>query len=145
MRFLVKVDEDLPRAAGEVLREHGHDTASVIDQGMGGAKDPALWKPVQEESRYLITADKGFADVRTHPTGTHTGLSLLRSNEDGLRPVVHLLSKVLRFHTLDDLAGGITAAPPQRRAASAQEEPRTNIALHYMRPSIVNRGNYGVT
>jgi len=113
MPFQVKADDDLPRAAAQILREHGHDAASVIDQGMGGAKDPALWKAVQEESRYLIIADKGLADVRTHSPGTHAGLSLLRSNEDGLRPVVDLLSKVLRSHTLDDLAGSITVATPR--------------------------------
>jgi hypothetical protein len=35
----VKVDEDLPRAAAEMLRDRGYEAESVIAQGMGGAKD----------------------------------------------------------------------------------------------------------
>ena len=42
----IKVDEDLPKAVAELLREHGHDVAAVaenrtadfprVEQGMGG-------------------------------------------------------------------------------------------------------------
>jgi hypothetical protein len=39
MPFKVMVDEDLPRQAVQMLREHGYDAASVVEQGMGGWKD----------------------------------------------------------------------------------------------------------
>jgi hypothetical protein len=59
-----KIDEDLPHAVAALLREAGYeDVASVRDQGMGGWKDPILWQAVQEEGRFLIMADKGFADL----------------------------------------------------------------------------------
>ncbi|MFC2031430.1 DUF5615 family PIN-like protein [Chloroflexota bacterium] len=32
----VKVDEDLPQAAVQLMRHHGHDAVSVFEQGMGG-------------------------------------------------------------------------------------------------------------
>lgn len=38
MALAVKVDEDLPRAAAQLLREHGYDAASVVEQHMGGWK-----------------------------------------------------------------------------------------------------------
>lgn len=82
MAFAVKVDEDLPRAALHLLQEYGYDAVSVIDQKMGGWKDPPLWTVVQEEGRFLVTADKGFADIRKYPPGTHAGLLLLRPDED---------------------------------------------------------------
>ncbi len=75
---------------------------------MGGTKDPALWKAIQQENRFLVTADKGFADVRTYPPGHHAGVLLLRPDEDGVRPIIDLLSKLLNSHKLDDLAGSIT-------------------------------------
>ncbi|NBD34474.1 MAG: hypothetical protein GVY30_00570 [Chloroflexi bacterium] len=71
----IKVDEDLPKAAAQLLRARGYkDTMSVLDQDMGGWKDSALWEVVQSEHRFLITADKGFADIRTHAPGTHYGV-----------------------------------------------------------------------
>ena len=82
--MLVKVDEDLPQAAVQVLRVHGYDAVSVVEQGMGGAKDPDLWQVVQAEARFLVTADKGFGDIRSYLPGTHHGVLLLRPDQDGI-------------------------------------------------------------
>lgn len=109
----IKVDEDLPCVATTLLREHGYEAASVLDQGLGGWKDPALWKVVQDEGRLLVTADKGFADIRYHPPGTHAGVLLLRPDEDGIRPIVALLGRVLRNYDLATLHGTITVVTPR--------------------------------
>jgi predicted nuclease of predicted toxin-antitoxin system len=87
----IMVDEDLPRQAVQLLREHGYEAASVFEQGMSGWKDPQLWTAVQESESYLVTADKGFGDIRVYPPGTHFGILLLRPSEDGIRPVLELL------------------------------------------------------
>jgi predicted nuclease of predicted toxin-antitoxin system len=113
MAFTVKVDEDLQRAAAQMLREQGYDAVRVIDQQMGGWKDPPLWKVVQEENRFLVTADKGFADIRAYPPGTHAGILLLRPDEDGIRPIIELLTKVLVSYKLDELAGSVTVVTPR--------------------------------
>ena len=57
----IKMDEDLPKAAIQMLRGQGHEALGVIEQGMGGTKDPDLWRAVQAEHRFLVTADKGSA------------------------------------------------------------------------------------
>ena len=57
----IKVDEDLPWVIVEMLRDRQHEATSVVEQGMGGYKDPLLWQAVQAEQRYLVTADKGQA------------------------------------------------------------------------------------
>ncbi|MEW6029999.1 MAG: DUF5615 family PIN-like protein [Chloroflexota bacterium] len=113
MAFSIKVDEDLPRSAVSLLREQGYDTANVVDQNMGGWKDPLLWSAIQEEKRLLVTADKGFADIRAHPPGQHAGVLLLRPDEDGIRPVLALLQQVLKSSKLEDLAGTITVVTPR--------------------------------
>jgi len=113
MAFAVKVDEDLPRAALRLLKEYAYDAASVIDQKMGGWKDPPLWNAIQDEQRFLVTADKGFADIRAHPPGKHAGILLLRPDEDGIRPIIDLLSRVLASYKLDELAGSVTVATPR--------------------------------
>jgi predicted nuclease of predicted toxin-antitoxin system len=76
MPLKVTLDEDLPRQAAQLLREHGYDAASVIELGMGGWKDPQLWVAIQKDERFLVTADKGFGDIRVYPPGTHFGILL---------------------------------------------------------------------
>jgi len=108
--MLVKVDEDLPKAVTRILQEKGHEAFSAQEQGMGGWKDEALWRAVQAERRFLVTADKGFADVRNYPPGTHEGILLLRPAKDGIGPLVALLERVLESHSLDALTGAVTVA-----------------------------------
>ena len=117
----IKVDEDLPRAAAELLLVRKFDTATVAEQGMGGFKDAALWDAVQTEQRFLVTADKGFGDIRSYPPGTHAGILLLRPDEAGIRPLLHLLEQVLAAYDLEHLLGAVAVATPRglriRRAA----------------------------
>ena len=113
MSFTIKVDEDLPRSAVSFLRAQGYDAVSVIEQKMGGWKDPALWSAIQEEKRFLVTADKGFADIRVHPPGTHAGILLLRPDEDGIRPIIDLLTHVLNSYRLENLTGAVTVTTPR--------------------------------
>jgi hypothetical protein len=91
----IKIDEDLPNLAIEALIERGYPAEGVYEQGMSGWKDHQLWEAIQNEGRYLITADKGFADIRHYPPGLHGGVMLLRPDQDGIRPVLQLLDAVL--------------------------------------------------
>ena len=111
--MLVKVDEDLPQAAVQVLRVHGYDAVSVVEQGMGGAKDPDLWQVVQAEARFLVTADKGFGDIRSYLPGTHHGVLLLRPDQDGIQPVTELLERMLAVYRLEPLTGTVTVVTPR--------------------------------
>lgn len=59
----IKVDEDLPKRVAALLREQGHQADTVVEQGLSGWKDAELWHKIQAEGRFLVTADKGFADL----------------------------------------------------------------------------------
>jgi hypothetical protein len=63
----LKVDENLPCEIADLLNEHGYDARTVLDQGWQGMADHELWQGIQAEGRWLITADKGFADLRLYP------------------------------------------------------------------------------
>ncbi len=80
---------------------------------MSGWKDAQLWIAVQRDERYLVTADKEFGDIRVYPPGTHQGILLLRPDEDGIRPILELLQKVLNTYNLEDLIGATTVASPR--------------------------------
>lgn len=111
--MLIKLDEDLPRTLAELLIAAGHGVATVVEQGLGGASDAALWPILQAENRFLITADKGFADIRIHPPGTHAGVLLMRPDEDGIPALVALLKALLEQHDLARLVGTVSVATPR--------------------------------
>ncbi|MGE0683186.1 MAG: DUF5615 family PIN-like protein [Candidatus Binatia bacterium] len=43
----------------------------VASDTQKGLSDEQLWPQVQREGRLLVTADKGFADLREYPPGSH--------------------------------------------------------------------------
>lgn len=72
MKF--KIDENLPAEIADDLRALGHDAMTVVDQGMAGFDDALLMVRVEDESRVLMTMDKGIADVRAYPPHRLAGL-----------------------------------------------------------------------
>ena len=130
MSFKIKVDEDLPAAITRMLKAGDYDAVSVLEQNRGGLKDPPLWQAVQAEGRFLITADKGFGDIRSCPPGAHAGVLVLRPDEDGVRPMEELIEKVLAQYQLAELAGTIAVVTPRgiriRRPPVTDEETLEN-------------------
>jgi len=109
----IKVDEDLPGRVVALLRENGYQASSMVEQAMAGWKDDVLWRKIQTEGRFLVTADKGFADIRVYPPGSHAGVMLLRPDQDGIRPTLELIERVLRSYDLNTLAGTTTVVTPR--------------------------------
>lgn len=110
--MLIKVDEDLPSMVIQRLQAQGYSVMGVVEQGMGGWKDPDLWVQIQLEGRFLVTADKGFADIRLYPPSSHAGVLLLRPDEDGIRPLLELLDHLLANYDLTTLARTVTVVTP---------------------------------
>jgi hypothetical protein len=73
-----KLDENLPIELLDDLRTAGHEADGLRDEGLIGAPDGALLALVRREGRVLLTLDKGIADVRAYPPGTHAGIVLFR-------------------------------------------------------------------
>lgn len=109
----VKVDEDLPPVVARWLRERGYEASTVYEQGMGGWKDAQLWNAVQKDGQFLLTGDKGFADIRHYPPGSHAGVLLLRPDDDGIRPILELLQAMLAQVDLADLEETVAVATPR--------------------------------
>jgi predicted nuclease of predicted toxin-antitoxin system len=109
----IKVDEDLLKLVINLLRDKGYQADNVVEEGMSGWKDGVLWKKIQSEGRFLITADKGFADIRHYPPGSHSGIILLRPDQDGIRPIIELIIKVLQNYDLNSLVSCTTVVTPR--------------------------------
>jgi len=110
----IKVDEDLPKRVAEALRAVVPDTRTVLEEGLSGMLDTALWETVQREERFLITGDKAFANIRQYPPGTHAGVLLLRPDEVGIPQMMALIREVLNLGILESLGGCIAVSTPRR-------------------------------
>lgn len=112
MGIRIKVDEDLPGDFVPILRSAGHDALSVLEQDLGGTSDDSLWPLIQREHRCLFTADKGFADARAHPPGTHAGVVLFRLPRESRSGYLRLVEFLIAEFVLDEAAGAIVVVSP---------------------------------
>ena len=66
MKF--KIDENLPAKLVGELRVIGHESETVLDEGLTGAADPLILERVRIEERLWLTLDIGVGDIRPyHP------------------------------------------------------------------------------
>ncbi|MBI5763200.1 MAG: DUF5615 family PIN-like protein [Planctomycetes bacterium] len=112
MGIRIKVDEDLPSDIAAMLRAAGHDAVSVVEQGLTGTADEALWPIVQRETRCLFTADKGFADIRIRPPGSHSGVVLFRLPFESRAGYIRLAQFFVRQFDLNETRGAIIVVSP---------------------------------
>jgi predicted nuclease of predicted toxin-antitoxin system len=101
----IKLDENLPVEAAVVLRPLGHDVDTVDDEAMVGAADEDVLRAATAEGRLLITLDRGFADIRRHPPGTHAGVVVLRPSDQLAPTVIAALRDLVVAHPLEDMVG----------------------------------------
>ena len=109
---LVKVDEDLPETVAEAFEAAGYSSTTVYRQKWGGLKDPELWKRVQAELRWLVTADKGFGDIRKFTPRPGTGIILLRLDSESRRAYEELAATTAKSIRLEDHSGSLVVATP---------------------------------
>lgn len=97
---LLKLDENLPDVARELLQTAGHDVATVREEGLAGAADEALVAAARRETRALVTLDLDFANVRQYDPTDTAGIIVLRLHDQTLpmirRDVVRLADLLSR-------------------------------------------------
>ena len=113
MPVSVKVDEDLPGDIAGLCIAVGHDATTVYLQGHSGLPDDQLWPIVQQEQRMLFTADKGFANARVYPPGSHAGVVLFRLPRESRAGYIRLAQFLLAQIKLDDVVGAIVVVSPE--------------------------------
>jgi len=87
----IKLDEHIPHPLSPVLAALGHDVRSVVDQGLTGHADDAIWRVVADEDRFLVTEDVDFGRVALAGTSHSPGILILRL---GVPSVAALLRRV---------------------------------------------------
>jgi predicted nuclease of predicted toxin-antitoxin system len=80
-----KLDENIPVSVAEPLRSAGHDVDTVVVEGLAGTPDVEVLANATSSDRLVVTLDRGFADLRVHPPGSHAGIIVLRRRPCHLR------------------------------------------------------------
>lgn len=101
MKF--KLDENLPVDLAELFRTHGHDVMTVLDQDLGGAKDPTLAETCQRESRAIVTLDTDFSDIRSYPPQQYSGIVVFRLGSQARDHVLGIGARFLSALASQDL------------------------------------------
>lgn len=104
----VKLDENMPASAAEVLITAGLDVDTVTSEGLAGATDRGLLDAATADGRMLITLDRGLGDVRSYPPGSHPGIVVLRLPDQSAAASRAALSDLVASYDLASLAGAVT-------------------------------------
>lgn len=110
----VKIDENLPSAVAEVFRGAGHDTETVIDEGLGGKTAPVVIGAAKHEGRALVTLDTGFRDIRTYPPGNFAGIIVLRPQTQAIPDLVAVARRTVLFASNVSVMGRLWIVEPER-------------------------------
>ena len=102
-----KIDENLHEDAAELLRQHGHDTMTVHEQGLQGGADADIANACRQEGRAVITLALDFSDVRHYPSGDYQGLVVLRLNDQSRASVLNIIGRIIPLHGVEPLIGNL--------------------------------------
>ena len=101
----IKTDENIPTRVIGLLRENDQDVTTVRDEHLVGVSDRRLADVARNEGRILVTLDRGFANVRLYPPGTHPGIFAIHVREQRLSVVLTLVSMFLAEQVFEDFTG----------------------------------------
>lgn len=101
MRF--KVDENLPTEVAGLLRQAGHDAATVTEERLGGAADASVASICQSEMRALITLDTDFSDIRAYPPKEYPGVIVLRLRGQDKPHVLDVMKRLIPLFSSEPL------------------------------------------
>ena len=110
----IKLDENLPMALAEALRRLGHEVDSVMDEGLAGRDDEAVWAACQAEGRFFITQDLDFSDLRRFLPGRHHGLLIVRLVQPGRRALTSRVRSLFETEAVDSWARGFVVASDRK-------------------------------
>jgi predicted nuclease of predicted toxin-antitoxin system len=110
----IKLDENLPTSLAASLGSLGHDVHTTQAEGLAGRPDDEVWRAAQRESRFLISQDLDYSDVRRFSLGAHHSILLVRLHSPGPRDLVDRVSEIFHAENVSDWAGCFVVATERK-------------------------------
>ena len=104
----------MPADLATRLRAEGHDVTNVVEEGLGGTKDPPILKAAANEGRILVTFDLDFADIRRYPPGSHMGIVVFRLRDQRWKTLEVPVDRLLASSSLANLEKGLAIVDETR-------------------------------
>jgi predicted nuclease of predicted toxin-antitoxin system len=113
MRFLI--DEDLPRSLARRILAAGIEALDVRDAGLRGRPDSEIAARAREEGRVLVSADLGFANILSYPTGSHPGIVIARfPSETPVSTLNDAIVAAIAGLSQEEIRGALVVVEPGR-------------------------------
>lgn len=103
MKF--KIDENLPDELAQLLRDAGWDSASIVEQRLGGADDARIGEICSAENRVLVTFDRGFSNIKRYPPAGLPGIVVFRLNRQDKQYVLNVGARLVQQLQKHDIHG----------------------------------------
>ena len=110
----IKLDENLPLCLAILLKDLGHDAHTLQDESLIGHADREIWEAAQRESRFLITQDLDFSDLRQFAPGSHNGILLVRLRSPNRRGLVERIGELFQKENVGEWAGCFVVATERK-------------------------------
>jgi predicted nuclease of predicted toxin-antitoxin system len=110
----IKLDENLPLRLAILLKKLGHDAHTLQDELLLGHSDREIWEAAQKESRFLITQDLDFSDLRQFAPGSHHGILLVRLRSPNRRELIERVGELFQKENVGEWAGCFVVATERK-------------------------------
>lgn len=110
----IKLDENLPLQIAAALQNLGHDVHTLYEERLIGHPDEEIWAVTQNESRFLITQDLDFADLRKFTPGSHHGILLVRLRSPNRRNLIERIEQIFRQESIGEWMGCFIVATERK-------------------------------
>jgi len=110
----IKLDENIPVRVASILANLGHDTDTVPTEGLGGRNDQDIWEVAQKMSRFFITQDLDFSNIKNFIPGTHQGLLILRLRDPGRNTLLQRIETIFKTEDVNGWEGCFVVATDRK-------------------------------
>ena len=90
-----------------------------------GHEDSKIWETTQKESRFLITQDLDFSDLRKFAPGSHHGILLVRLRSPNRRDLIERVGELFQKENVSEWAGCFVVAT-ERKIRVLKPESKQN-------------------
>jgi predicted nuclease of predicted toxin-antitoxin system len=121
----IKLDENLPLPLAALLNKLGHDVHTLHEEMLLGRADTEIWEAAQKESRFLITQDLDFSDLRQFAPGSHHGILLVRLRSPNRGDLIARVRELFTKENAGEWAGCFVVAT-ERKIRVLRPQSREN-------------------